>query len=196
MDKLRKLFRIVVTETLVGVGIVIGYLVALVLGLIVVASVILWLLSPAATPPTIVPSPDGKAAVEKQYGPLDEARYAELRLVSPMWVFRPSYHLATLQNPTGVTNEDGATISWDGNRRVVLGWPVGGTPIQGPSRIRDIQISYREYDPVLSHVPSPHVVDLSLHDVTVTFQEKHVLDATARYVATGRRVEHVQCILK
>jgi hypothetical protein len=196
MYKLRVLFRIVVTETLIGVGIVLGYLVALVLGLIVVASMILWLLSPAATPPIIVPSPDGKAAVKKQYGPLDEAEYVELRVVLPLLIFHPSYHLATLQNPTGVTNEDGATISWDGNRRIVVGWPVGGIPVQGPSRIRDIQISYREYDPVLSHVPSLQVVELSLHDVTITFQETHVLDATARYVGTGRRVEHVQCIVK
>jgi hypothetical protein len=196
MEKLRMLFRIVVIETLIGVGIVIGYLIALILGLIVVASVILWLLSPAATPPIIVPSPDGKAAVKKQYGPLDEAGFVELRVVSPLLIFRPSYHLATVQNPTGVMNEDGATISWDGNRHIVVGWPMGGVPVQGPSRIRDIQISYREYDPVLSHVRSPHVVELPLHGVKVTFQETHVLDATARYVGTGRRVEHVQCVVK
>ena len=196
MGKLRTLFRTVVIETLVGVGITIGFLAVLVIGLIACAAVVMWIASPAPIPPLLVASPDGRAAVMKQYGPLDEAEYVELRVVVPWLIFHPSYHLATLQNPTGVTREDGATVSWDGNGRLILGWPAGGIPVRGPTRIGDIQISYREYDPVLSHVSSADVINLALHDVTATFQEQHVLERNSRYVATGRQVEHIQCAIK
>jgi hypothetical protein len=174
---------------LVVVVIFLGAIAALLLGFV-------WWTLPAATAPVTIPSPDGRAAVKKQYGPFDEAGYVDISVVSPGLFFDNSHRLATLQNPTGVTNEDGATISWSGSHHVTVGWPVNGMPVQGPSNVDGIQISYRAYDPDLSHVSEQNVVSLPLHHVAVTFREAHVQDPHARYVASGRPVEHIQCIVR
>jgi hypothetical protein len=111
--------------------------------------IVWWSLPPASAPVTI-PSPDGRSAVTKQYGPFDEAGYVDINVVSPGPFFDHSYRLATLQNPTGVTNEDGATISWNGDHHVTVAWPVNGIPVRGPGNLAGIQISYRAFDPDLS----------------------------------------------
>ena len=71
---------------------------------------IFWWTMPAASALVTIPSPDGHSAVKKQYRPFDEAEYVDISLVSPGLFFDRSHRLASLQNPTGVTNEDGATI--------------------------------------------------------------------------------------
>ncbi len=157
---------------------------------------IVWWTMPAASAPVTIPSPDGRAAVKKQYGPFDEAGYVDISVVSPGLFFDHSHRLATIQNATGVTNEDGATIAWNDNHHVTVGWPLSGRPVQGPTDVDDIQISYRRYDPDLSHVSEQNLVSLPLHRVAVTFREEHIKDVNQRHETSGLPVGHLQCIVK
>jgi hypothetical protein len=138
-------------------------------------------------PPIRIPSPDGKTFVDKQYSKRDFAGFANVYLVTTWWFWEHAHNLSMASNNLDKGGWDGATVSWDGNRRLVVGWPDGRHPMHGPSRVDGIFVEYRAYDPILSNVDPKNVENLLLQLVAVTFlgQETNRSDTACILKVTG-----------
>jgi len=140
-----------------------------------------------APPPIRIPSPDGKMFVDKQYSTGDFTGFANVYLVTSWWFWEHAHNLSMASNDFDVEGWDGATVSWDGNRRLVLGWADGRGLMRGPRRVEGISVAYRAYDPILSNVDPQKVVNLPLHQIAVTFlgQETNRPDTACILKITG-----------
>jgi hypothetical protein len=138
-------------------------------------------------PPIRTPSPDGKSFVDKQYGTGDFAGFANVYLVTTWWFWEHAHNLSMASNNLDKGGWDGATVSWDGNHRLVVGWPYGRHPMHGPSQVDGISVEYRAYDPSLSRADPKYVENLPLQLVAVTFLGKGTggSDATCILKITG-----------
>ncbi len=91
--------------------------------------------------------------------------------------------------------DDGITIGWTGEHHVTIGWPEGAKSIGGPSRVDDVDVDYRSYVPNITSQQKIKARELTLHDVSLTFSEVDAQNGNARYVATGKPVSLIECIV-
>ena len=151
--------------------------------------------SRAETATIVIPSPSGMTVIEKQYGPLDQAAYVSLSLKRRQGLIRRSVSLLSIRNPSGAIGDDGITIGWTGEHHITIGWPQGAKPIGGPSRVDDVDVDYRSYVPDITSRQKINARELTLHNVSLIFSEVDAQNGSARYIATGKPVPLIECVV-
>jgi hypothetical protein len=69
-------------------------------------------------------------------------------------------------------NADNLEMAWDGDRHLLLGWPSGTPPAQGPERVRDIAVTYTDYEPDLAKERPLGSHEIRLQDPAFNFREE------------------------
>jgi hypothetical protein len=162
----------------------------LVAGLVAILRIV-W--PPSAPQTVMVWSPSHSAGVIKTYhNESPSVTVGLLRAAQSVAEARSLFSLPAKE----VWGEEGATVGWEGERHLTFGWPSGMTPIQGPTRVGDIEISYLSYDPILAHSPQEDRRKIQLRDVTAAFEEQEGHWGAARYAENGEPVPETKCIIE
>ncbi|MEA2897439.1 MAG: hypothetical protein QOJ84_3054 [Bradyrhizobium sp.] len=171
-----------------GVGIFLAVIILIAAGL----GALVYLLFSPSQKTLIVWSPARTAGVIKTY--LNESDLVTVGLLRATQSVAEARSLFSLPAKE-VWGEEGATVGWEGERHLTFGWPSGMRPIQGPTRVGDIKISYLSYDPILAHSPQENRRKIQLRDVTAAFDEQEGRGA-ARYAESGEPVPETKCIIE
>jgi hypothetical protein len=93
-----------------------------------------------------------------------------------------------------VYGNDGVVMAWEDDHHLTLGWPNVLKAVSGPSRIDDVAVTYRPFEPDPDRVEGAPSEIVPTENAQVLFRE---VDGTTggTYTATGKPVPHIQCIV-